>query len=223
MRAIALEKIQKNYRDETVVTQALAGVDLVVEEGEFVAIMGPSGSGKSTLLNILGCLDEADEGSYLLFGQQMMGAPERELCRVRNQILAFVFQGFNLIPGKTALANVELQLKYRGVPAAARRAMATEALARVGLSHRLSHRPGQLSGGQQQRVAVARALAAHPRLLLADEPTGNLDSSSAAEVLLAMGQLQKQGTTIVMITHDADLAAKTNRVYEMRDGRFYEG
>lgn len=223
MRAIALEKIQKNYRDETVVTQALAGVDLVVEEGEFVAIMGPSGSGKSTLLNILGCLDEADEGSYLLFGQQMMGAPERELCRVRNQILAFVFQGFNLIPGKTALANVELQLKYRGVPAAARRAMATEALARVGLSHRLSHRPGQLSGGQQQRVAVARALAAHPRLLLADEPTGNLDSSSAAEVLLAMGQLQKQGTTIVMITHDAALAAKTNRVYEMRDGRFYEG
>ena len=213
-----MQGIQKSYRDDTLTTQALAGVDLSVQAGEFAAIMGPSGSGKSTLLNILGCLDEADEGSYLLFGEEMQGAKEQQLGRVRNQVLAFVFQGFNLIPGKSALANVELQLKYRGIPPAQRRQMAQQALEQVGLSHRLHYRPAQLSGGQQQRVAVARALAARPRLLLADEPTGNLDSASAQEVLCAMEQLRRRGTTIVMITHDPGLAARADRVWVMGDG-----
>jgi putative ABC transport system ATP-binding protein len=199
--------------------QALRGVSLRVERGDYVAIMGQSGSGKSTLMNILGCLDIPTSGTYLLDGVDVSRLNDRQLALVRNRRIGFVFQAFNLIPRTTALANVELPLAYAGLKGAERRRRARAALAAVGLSDRAGHEPNQLSGGQQQRVAVARALVTAPALVLADEPTGNLDTQSSADVLAVMDRLNRAGRTIVLITHEADVAAHARRVIRLVDGR----
>lgn len=216
--AIKAEGLTKTYTGAQGTLEVLKGVSLEVAPGDFVTITGPSGCGKSTLLSLLGCLDMADAGSLKIFGEEVEGAADPLLCRMRGQVLGFVFQSYNLIPSLSALANIELPLKYRGIPAAQRRRTALDALEAVGLPDRAQHLPGQLSGGQQQRVAVARALAAQPRLLLADEPTGNLDTESARAVMEAIGALQRQGTAVVMITHDAKLAAEAPRRYTLRKG-----
>lgn len=198
---------------------ALVTVDLRVDEGEFVAVMGSSGSGKSTLMNILGCLDRPTAGRYLLAGTDVATLRPAAQARVRNRTIGFVFQSFNLVPRTSAVRNVELPLMYAGVPRRQRRARALEALAAVGLSDRASHTPTQLSGGQQQRVAVARAIVGEPALLLADEPTGNLDSRSTHEVLRVLADLHDQGRTVVMITHEHDVAGWAGRTVVMHDGR----
>jgi putative ABC transport system ATP-binding protein len=198
--------------------RALRGVSLAIRRNEYVAIMGPSGSGKSTMMNVLGCLDTPTAGEYWLNGQEVSRMPDDALARVRNREIGFVFQTFNLLPRATALQNVELPLVYAGVPARARRERARAALDRVGLGDRTHHRPNELSGGQRQRVAIARALVNEPALLLADEPTGNLDSSTSAEVMRVFDRLQAQGQTIVVVTHEADIAAHAARVVTLRDG-----
>jgi len=215
---IDLRAVMKVYGSGDTEVRAVAGVDLVVERGDYVAIMGASGSGKSTLMNIIGCLDAPTRGRYLLDGVDTRRLDEKRQALIRNRKIGFIFQSFNLIPRTTALANVELPLAYAGVKAARRRELAVEALERVGLGDRVHHVPNQLSGGQQQRVAVARALVTSPVLLLADEPTGALDSRSTAEMLDLFGQLNESGRTIVVITHEEEVAHHARRVVRMRDG-----
>jgi len=211
--------VHKIYDDGVQQVRAVDGVDLLVERGEYVAIMGASGSGKSTMMNILGCLDVPTSGEYYLDGIDVASLGERQLSRVRNQDIGFVFQAFNLIPSMTARANVELPMLYAGVPAAERRERARAALEVVGLDQRANHRPNALSGGQQQRVAVARSLVNAPALILADEPTGNLDTRSTHEVLDIFDQLNGLGRTIVLITHEDEVAERARRVVRMRDGK----
>jgi putative ABC transport system ATP-binding protein len=215
---IDLEGVTKTYQTGSISVAALRGIDLLIEEGEYVAIMGPSGSGKSTLMHILGCLDVPTSGSYRLAGEFVDAMTEAELAEVRNRRIGFVFQQFNLLSSLNAWRNVELPLIYAGVGRAERKQRALEALDRVGLSDRVDHRPGELSGGQQQRVAVARALVGNPSLILADEPTGNLDSVSAADVLALIEELHQSGRTIVLITHEPDVAAVAQRTVRIRDG-----
>ena len=215
---LRLRDVRKTYRMGELRVDALAGVSMDVHAGEYVAVMGPSGSGKSTLMHILGCLDVPTSGSYELAGTDVSSMTETELAEVRNRRIGFVFQGFNLMPTLDAWRNVELPLVYAGVPRQLRRARAVAALEKVGLADRLDHRPGELSGGQQQRVAVARALVTDPSLILADEPTGNLDSGSTADVLGLFDELSRAGRTIMLITHEADVAAAARRTIRLRDG-----
>lgn len=199
--------------------QALRGVSLEIRRNEYVAIMGPSGSGKSTMMNVLGCLDTPTSGEYWLAGQEVSRLSDDALARIRNREIGFVFQTFNLLPRATALQNVELPLVYGGVGGRDRRDRARRALERVGLGNRMDHRPNELSGGQRQRVAIARALVNEPAILLADEPTGNLDSTTSADVMRVFDRLQTQGQTIVLVTHEAEIAAHADRVVTLRDGR----
>ena len=219
---ILMKGIRKEYRMGENVVAALDGVDIHIKPREFVSIIGPSGSGKSTLMNIIGCLDVADEGSYRFDGQEITDYTEDELATIRNRKIGFVFQQFNLLPKLTARENVELPLIYQGMSARRRRERSEEVLSRVGLLDRMNHRPTELSGGQQQRVAIARALAASPALILADEPTGNLDSKTGAEVMRLFHELHEAGNTIVLITHDAKIAADTPRAIHIHDGRVLE-
>ena len=216
---IKIENLSKVFRTEEVETVALDGVNLSVEEGEFVAIMGPSGCGKSTLLNIMGLLDNPTSGSYLLDGQEVGSLKERQRTSVRKGKIGFVFQSFNLIDELNVEENVELPLKYLGVPAAERKQRTKEILRRLELSHRAKHYPQQLSGGQQQRVAIARAVIMNPKLILADEPTGNLDSKNGLEVMQLLTQLNGEGTTIVMVTHSQHDASYANRTVNLFDGQ----
>src|SRR5213083_904873 len=197
---------------------ALKGVSISIERGEYVAIMGPSGSGKSTLMNLIGCLDTPSKGSYLLNNKQVSQMNDNELARIRNEEIGFVFQTFNLLPRATALHNVELPLVYAGVSSDERRRRAIEALERVQLGDRVQHRPNELSGGQRQRVAIARALVNQPSILLADEPTGNLDSTTSEEIMRVFEGLAEQGQTVIMVTHEPDIAAHARRVIVLRDG-----
>ncbi|WP_437295027.1 ABC transporter ATP-binding protein [Sorangium sp. So ce426] len=215
---IELSSVGKDYTTEAVVVRALRHVDLTIQHGDFVAIVGQSGSGKSTLMNIIGCLDRPTHGTYRLDGLDVTRRSNDARAIVRNRLIGFVFQGFNLLPRTTALENVELPLVYRGVGAAERRKRALDALGAVGLAERLHHTPNQLSGGQQQRVAIARALVTSPPLLLADEPTGNLDTRTSYEVLGLLQRLNRGGITIVLVTHEPDIAACASRVITMRDG-----
>ncbi|MFN7273283.1 MAG: ABC transporter ATP-binding protein [Gammaproteobacteria bacterium] len=219
---IELKGIVKRYvlGEETVL--ALAGVDLFIGRNEYVALIGPSGSGKSTLMNILGCLDSPTEGQYILNGRDTSSLRDDELAAVRNREIGFVFQSFHLLPRQTALQNVMQPLMYRRMPAAERRERAERALAGVGLGDRLDHRPNQLSGGQRQRVAVARALVGEPSILLADEPTGNLDSRTSAEIMALFDALHGAGQTVVVVTHEPDIAAHTRRTIRVLDGRIVE-
>jgi putative ABC transport system ATP-binding protein len=216
---IDLADVTKIYRTGDVSLRALDGVSLRVQSGEFLAVMGASGSGKSTLMNIIGCLDRPTSGTYALAGRPVSGMSRGELARTRNRMLGFVFQQFNLLARTSALENVELPLEYAGVGARQRRRLATAALERVGLANRLAHHPNQLSGGQQQRVAIARALVNDPEVILADEPTGALDSRTSVEVMALFQQLWRSGITIVLVTHEADVAAFSSRVVVMRDGK----
>jgi putative ABC transport system ATP-binding protein len=216
--AIELEDVRKTYRAGSLEVEALRGIDLTIHRGEFAAVMGPSGSGKSTLMHIIGCLDTPTSGTYRLAGQDVSRMSEAELAEVRNRRIGFVFQQFNLLPSLSAWRNVELPLTYAGVGRDERRRRALDALERVALGDRVEHRPGELSGGQQQRVALARALVTDPDLLLADEPTGNLDSASTREVLDLFEELHRAGRTIVLITHDAEVAGSAKRVVGIRDG-----
>jgi putative ABC transport system ATP-binding protein len=215
---LRLRDVGKTYRSGTIEVEAVRGVSVDVSEGEYVAIMGPSGSGKSTLMHILGCLDRPSSGSYELAGVDVSAMTEAQLAQVRNRRIGFVFQQFNLLPTMTALHNVELPLSYAGVPRGQRLARAFDALTRVGLADRVEHKPGELSGGQQQRVAIARALVTNPALILADEPTGNLDSRSTRDVLALFAELRESGRTVVLITHEADVAAAASRTIKLRDG-----
>ncbi len=215
---IELDGVRKTYRTGAIEVDALRGVDLRISEGEYIAIMGPSGSGKSTLMNILGCLDIPTAGHYRLAGEDVARMSEDALAEIRNRRIGFVFQQFNLLPTLSAWRNVELPLCYAGTGRAQRRVRAIEALEKVGLGDRIAHRPNELSGGQQQRVAVARALVTDPALILADEPTGNLDSASTQDVLDLLGELHASGRTIVLITHEPEVAATAGRVVRIRDG-----
>jgi putative ABC transport system ATP-binding protein len=215
---IEIERLTKTYGDGETAVHALAGVDLLVERGEYVAIMGASGSGKSTLMNVVGCLDTGSTGQYRLDGHDVRRLDDRQLSVVRNRLIGFVFQSFNLIPRTSAVRNVELPLAYAGVPAGERRERAVAALERVGLGARLDHKPSELSGGQQQRVAIARALVTDPVLLLADEPTGALDSRSTLDVLALFEELAAEGRTLVVITHEDEVAEHARRVVRMSDG-----
>jgi len=215
---IDLEGVRKTYRTGSVEFEALRGIDVRIDEGEYVAVIGPSGSGKSTLMNLLGCLDLPSEGRYVLAGEDTSSLDDAELAAIRNRRIGFVFQQFHLLASMTAWRNVELPLVYAGVPRAERRERAVAALERVGLGDRVDHRPGELSGGQQQRVAVARALVTEPSLLLADEPTGNLDSGSTRDVLGLFDELHASGRTIVLITHEPDVAARAGRNLVIDDG-----
>jgi putative ABC transport system ATP-binding protein len=215
---IQIEDVEKVYVTGDVEVRALAGVTLTIKSGEFVAVMGSSGSGKSTLMNILGCLDRPTRGSYRLAGREVSRMSRGELAETRNQVLGFVFQNFNLLSRTSALENVELPLIYQGIRASERHKRATEALERVGLGKRLDHTPNQLSGGQQQRVAIARALVGRPQVILADEPTGNLDSRTSIEVMALFQELGRTGITIALVTHESDIAEFATRVIVVKDG-----
>jgi putative ABC transport system ATP-binding protein len=215
---IRVTQLAREYVMGTETVRALRGVDLVIQQNEYVAIMGPSGSGKSTLMNLVGCLDSPNRGEYWLNGQEVSKMSDDELARVRNKEIGFVFQTFNLLPRATALHNVELPLIYAGIGAAERKRRAEEALTKVGLADRMDHRPNELSGGQRQRVAIARALVNRPSILLADEPTGNLDSTTSEEIMTLFAELHAQGQTVVMVTHEPDIAAHAHRVVTLRDG-----
>jgi putative ABC transport system ATP-binding protein len=216
---IAMQSIRKTYDTGKVKVEALKGIDLTVERGEFVAIVGPSGSGKSTLMNLVGCLDTPTDGTYRLAGEDVSKFTRDELADVRNRRVGFVFQGFNLLPQISAFENVEMPLLFGGVSPKKRRARAEELLTRVGLAERMEHRPTELSGGQMQRVAIARALAMQPDVILADEPTGNLDSSAGGDIMELFTELWSQGSTLVVITHDLSLARRAGRIVEIHDGR----
>jgi len=215
---VQLDDVTKTYRMGEVDVHALRGVTLSIADGEFIAIMGASGSGKSTLMNVIGCLDRPTGGSYRLAGEEVSRLDRDALAAVRNRTLGFVFQSFNLLSRTSALENVELPLVYGGLAARERHARATEALTRVGLGDRAHHHPNQLSGGQQQRVAIARAIVTHPRLLLADEPTGNLDTHTSVEVMALLQELGRHGITVVLVTHEADVAEYASRLVVLRDG-----
>ncbi|MDF3021550.1 MAG: transporter related [Steroidobacteraceae bacterium] len=216
---LKVEGISKTYRTSEVETRAIHDISFEIRKGEFVAIMGPSGCGKSTLLNILGLLDQADSGNYWLDGANLTGMSEKELTNLRRRSMGFIFQNFNLIDDLTVEANVEVGLMYRGVGTARRRKLVKDALEKVGLSHRARHLPKQLSGGQQQRVAVTRALVSEPQLVLADEPTGNLDTANGEAIMGLLGGLVEAGTTVIMVTHSQAHAAAANRTFYMLDGR----
>jgi putative ABC transport system ATP-binding protein len=219
MHMIETHDLWKTYEMGTEKVHALQGVSIVIERGEYVAIMGPSGSGKSTLMNLIGCLDTPSKGSYLLNGKQVSEMNDDELARIRNEEIGFVFQTFNLLPRATALHNVELPLIYAGVSGRVRHERASEALAKVELTDRQTHRPNQMSGGQRQRVAIARALVNSPSILLADEPTGNLDSKTGVEIMTLFQRLHDAGNTIILVTHEADVAAHAHRTIHVRDGQ----
>jgi putative ABC transport system ATP-binding protein len=220
---IKMRNITKSYEMGTQVVHALRGVDLDIKEGEMVAIMGPSGSGKSTLMNVIGCLDVPNSGTYTLGGVDVSTLSDDQQARIRNQRIGFVFQQFNLLPRTPALKQVALPLMYAGHGRGERNRRAREALHKVGLGERMDHRPDELSGGQQQRVAVARALVVEPNIILADEPTGNLDSQTGEEILDLFGDLHAQGMTIITVTHDAEVAARTDRIVYLRDGLVEKG
>lgn len=219
MSLIEIRDIYKIYNPGENEVRALDGINLTVEHGEFLAIVGQSGSGKSTLMNMLGLLDIPTSGTYTLDGVNVANMTDDELSEIRNKQIGFIFQGFNLIPSLTAVENVELPLVYRGMKKEERNKLALEALERVGLSHRLDHLPKQMSGGQQQRVAIARAVAARPPIILADEPTGNLDSHSGVEVMKILHELHEEGRTVILITHDNDIANEAQRVIRIQDGQ----
>ena len=219
---IEMQDIVKQYTLGGETIYALDHISLRVEKGEYVTIIGPSGSGKSTLMNLIGCLDTADSGSYLLNSKPIRKYRERQLAEVRSKQIGFIFQGFNLLPRLSALENVELPMIYQGVRASERKKRAVAALERVGLGERMKHRPNQLSGGQQQRCAIARAIAVHPSLILADEPTGNLDQKTGREILTIFDELHQAGNTIVLITHDPKVARCGQRMIRIEDGRLYE-
>jgi len=219
MAIIHMEDIRKVYDTGKVKVEALKGLDLQIEQGELVAIVGPSGSGKSTLMNLLGCLDTPTTGKYELGGQAVSGVSRDELAEIRNRRVGFVFQNFNLLPHISALENIEMPMLFGGVRPAERHRRAKELLERVGLGDRLDHKPTELSGGQMQRVAIARALAMTPDIVLADEPTGNLDSTAGSDIMSIFTDLWKQGSTLVIITHDPALARRASRVVEIHDGR----
>ena len=219
---IKVEDLWKIYQLGEVQVEALRGVSFEIEEGEFVAIMGPSGSGKSTLLNILGCLDRPTRGRYFLDGQEVSQLNENQLAQVRNKKIGFIFQSFNLLPRLAALQNVELPLIYAGIPPQKRKEQAIKSLEAVGLGDRIHHYPNQLSGGQQQRVAIARALVNNPSIILADEPTGNLDTRSSEEIMHILQELNQEGKTIVLVTHERDIASHTHRILHFRDGQLVD-
>ena len=215
---ISMQKIRKVYSTGKVEVEALRGIDLEIDENEFVAVMGPSGSGKSTLMNLMGCLDTPTSGEYFLEGKKVGNLGPNQLAEIRNQKIGFVFQNFNLLPYATAFENVEMPLIFAGIPSRKARKRVEELLEKVGLKDRASHKPTELSGGEMQRVAIARALANEPRLILADEPTGNLDSISGGEIVDLFETLWKQGHTIVVITHDSEISQRTRRIIWLRDG-----
>jgi putative ABC transport system ATP-binding protein len=218
MSLIRLQNISRRYQMGTETVHALRDLSLEIQRGEYVAIMGPSGSGKSTLMNLIGCLDTATSGHYELNGINVSDMNDNQLAEVRNKEIGFVFQTFNLLPRSNALHNVELPLIYAGMPADERRKVALEAISQVGLADRMHHKPNELSGGQRQRVAVARALVNKPSILLADEPTGNLDSKTGAEIMALFGELSRKGHTIIVVTHEEDIARQARRVIRLRDG-----
>jgi putative ABC transport system ATP-binding protein len=215
---IVFRRVERDFTMQGEVVHALAGIDIDIARNHFVAIMGPSGSGKSTLMNLIGCLDTPTRGEYWLSGRLVSTLDEAELARVRNREIGFVFQSYNLLPRATALANVELPLVYAGMGRSERRTLAEAALSRVGLADRMRHRPSELSGGQRQRVAIARALVNRPSLLLADEPTGNLDSRTGADIMELFDELHDGGQTVIIVTHEADVAAHAQRQLQLRDG-----
>lgn len=216
---VEIKDVCKIYNPGENEVRALDHVSLTIDEQEFVAIIGHSGSGKSTLMNMLGCLDVPTSGEYWLHGQDVSALSDDELSDIRNREIGFIFQGFNLIPNLTALENVELPLIYRGVSKSVREELSMEALKKVGLEHRMDHKPSEMSGGQQQRVAIARAIAQAPPVILADEPTGNLDSNSTKEIMDILKGLHKEGRTVILITHDNEIAAQAKRVIKIRDGK----
>ena len=216
---VEIQDISKIYNPGENEVRALDHISLTIQKGEFVAIIGQSGSGKSTLMNMIGCLDVPTEGTYILNGQNVSKLSDNELSDIRNQEIGFIFQGFNLIANLTAQENVELPLIYRGVPKKERHELSVAALKKVGLAHRMDHRPSEMSGGQQQRVAIARAIAQAPPVILADEPTGNLDSASSMEILDILKQLHAENRTVILITHDNDIAKQAKRVIRIKDGK----
>ncbi|MGB2769349.1 MAG: ABC transporter ATP-binding protein [Candidatus Zixiibacteriota bacterium] len=220
---IDMRKIRKVYSTGRIEVEALRGIDLVIGENEFVSVMGPSGSGKSTLMNLMGCLDTPSSGEYFLEGQKVESLSPNELAEIRNKKVGFVFQNFNLLPYATAFENVEVPLIFGGVASRKRRKRAMEFLDKVGLADRADHKPGELSGGELQRVAIARALVNQPRLILADEPTGNLDTGSGQEIINLFEELGRQGHTVVVITHDHSIAERTHRIIKLRDGMIVDG